>query len=64
MAVPQVRVSKSRKGKRRSHHHKKPIGVQYCPRCSEPVLPHRVCEQCGFYQGRDVLVITDEAQGK
>lgn len=64
MAVPQVRVSKARKGKRRSHHHKKPVGVQYCPRCNEPVMPHRVCEQCGFYQGRDVLVIQDEDEGK
>jgi large subunit ribosomal protein L32 len=33
------------------------VASQYCPRCNEPVLPHRVCETCGFYQGRDAIVI-------
>ena len=30
-----------------------------CPRCSEPKLPHRLCEHCGYYAGREV-VQTDE----
>ncbi len=64
MAVPKRRSSKSVKGNRRSHHHKKPMGIQYCPQCNEPVLPHRVCPQCGFYQGRQAVVVKDaEAQG-
>jgi large subunit ribosomal protein L32 len=40
---------------RRSHHHLTPTQVQYCPRCEQPVLPHRVCPNCGFYQGREVV---------
>jgi len=36
-------------------------GVQYCPRCNEPVLPHRVCENCGFYRNRDALALADQA---
>jgi large subunit ribosomal protein L32 len=40
---------------RRSHHHIKPTQVQYCSRCEQPVLPHRVCSNCGFYQGREVV---------
>lgn len=64
MAVPKRRTSKSKQGMRRSHHHKKSMGVQYCPRCNEPVLPHRVCANCGFYQGRDAVVIkTADAEG-
>jgi large subunit ribosomal protein L32 len=64
MAVPKRRTSHSRQGHRRSHHHLTAKGVQYCPRCNEPVMPHRVCSQCGFYQGRDAIVIKDEeAQG-
>jgi len=39
---------------RRSHHHLKPLQIQYCPRCEHPVLPHRVCGNCGHYQGREV----------
>ena len=55
MAVPKRRTSHSRQGMRRSHHHIKPTQVQYCPRCEQPVLPHRVCSNCGFYQGREVV---------
>jgi large subunit ribosomal protein L32 len=55
MAVPKRRTSRSRQGNRRSHHHIKPTQVQYCPRCEQPVLPHRVCPNCGFYQGREVV---------
>jgi large subunit ribosomal protein L32 len=55
MAVPKRRTSHSRQGMRRSHHNIKPIQVQYCPRCEQPVLPHRVCSNCGFYQGREVV---------
>jgi large subunit ribosomal protein L32 len=54
MAVPKRRTSHSRQGMRRSHHHLVPVQIQYCPRCEQPVLPHRVCGNCGFYQGREV----------
>ena len=55
MAVPKRRTSHSRQGMRRSHQHIKPIQVQYCAQCGEPVQPHRVCQNCGFYQGREVV---------
>ena len=41
--------------KRRSHQHVKPLQVQYCDHCNEPVLGHRVCPNCGYYQGREVV---------
>jgi large subunit ribosomal protein L32 len=55
MAVPKRRTSHARQGKRRSHQHLKPIQIQYCSQCNEPVLPHRVCPNCGYYQGREVV---------
>jgi large subunit ribosomal protein L32 len=55
MAVPKRRTSHSKQGHRRSHHHIKPPQVQYCNQCNEPVLPHRVCPNCGFYQNREVF---------
>ena len=55
MAVPKRRTSKSRKGMRRSHHHLTPMQVRYCPRCEQPILAHRVCANCGFYKGREVV---------
>ncbi len=62
MAVPKRRTSKARKGTRRSHHNLGTgKGVQYCTRCNEPVLAHRVCSNCGFYRGRDAVVMTEQA---
>ena len=59
MAVPKRRTSRSRQGNRRSHHHLKPIQIQYCPRCEHPVLPHRVCANCGHYQNREVVAMEE-----
>jgi large subunit ribosomal protein L32 len=55
MAVPKRRTSHARQGHRRSHHHITPTQVQYCKECNEPVLPHHVCPNCGYYQGREVV---------
>jgi large subunit ribosomal protein L32 len=53
-------VSHARQGKRRSHQHIKPLAIQYCSECNEPVLPHRVCPNCGYYQGREVVAPEEE----
>ncbi|MBW1974529.1 MAG: 50S ribosomal protein L32 [Deltaproteobacteria bacterium] len=60
MAVPKRRVSKSRKGNRRSHHALDMPPAYVCPRCKEPKLPHRVCPSCGTYRGRNVLEVEEE----
>ena len=36
---------------------KVPVQVIACPKCKEPVLPHRVCAACGFYKGREVVKV-------
>jgi large subunit ribosomal protein L32 len=64
MAVPKRRTSRSRKGTRRSHHHVTPVQVQYCPKCNESVMPHRLCPNCGSYQGREVVNMDAEEGGK
>ena len=60
MAVPKRRTSHSRQGMRRSHHHKKPVQIPYCCRCEQPVLPHHVCPNCGYYQGREGVAAEGE----
>jgi large subunit ribosomal protein L32 len=60
MAVPKRRTSRSKQGSRRSHHHIKPPQIQYCNHCNEPVLPHRVCPNCGYYQSREVVPAEEE----
>ena len=56
MAVPKQRQSHSRTHKRRSQHKITAPGLQACPRCHAAKLPHRVCPECGFYAGREVVV--------
>jgi large subunit ribosomal protein L32 len=63
MAVPKRRTSHAKQGHRRSHHAIRPRQVQYCAKCNEPVLPHRVCPNCGFFQGR-VVVAEEETKEK
>ncbi|GAB7022104.1 50S ribosomal protein L32 [Salidesulfovibrio brasiliensis] len=54
MAVPKKKTSRSRKGMRRAHDRITAPNVVYCE-CGEPVLPHRACDVCGNYKGRQVV---------
>lgn len=64
MAVPKRRKSKSRRDMRRAHHQKPPrVTLNACSRCHEPKFPHRVCKNCGYYNGKDVLHLEDKAHG-
>ena len=56
MGVPKRRQSHSRKNKRRSEWRKleKP-GLVECPQCHELRMPHRVCPECGYYDGKEVI---------
>lgn len=55
MPVPKRKISKSRKGKRRSHWKLSRPGLSKCPKCNEPMVPHRVCPNCGYYKGNKVV---------
>jgi large subunit ribosomal protein L32 len=54
MAVPNRKISKSRKGMRRAHDKVEVPTVVLCS-CGEPMLPHRICPSCGTYRGRQML---------
>lgn len=55
MAVPKKKKSKSKRDSRRSHDKVKLTKIATCPHCHEPVLPHRVCPECGQYRGRTII---------
>ncbi|MDY6867940.1 MAG: 50S ribosomal protein L32 [Chloroflexota bacterium] len=57
--LPKRRVSSGRRDRRRAHDALKARNVVICPNCGEPRLPHRVCSNCGHYQGREILDITE-----
>ena len=52
MAVPRHKPSKQKKRSRRAHDSLSGVGFYTCPRCNHEKLPHRVCDNCGYY--RDV----------
>ena len=56
MGVPKKRTSKMRRDRRRAANSNLRTAVQVisCPKCKEPVLPHRACGACGHYKGRKV----------
>ena len=55
MAVPKRRASKSKQRKRRTHKKITAPQVSLCPQCQELKLPHRVCLDCGYYGGEEII---------
>lgn len=60
MAVPFRRVSKTRGRKRRTHYKIAESTVTTCPKCGASIKPHRVCTECGFYKGKEVITKKEE----
>ncbi len=56
MAVPKRKVSKARRDKRRSAVWKLDApALSRCSNCGELTAPHKVCKNCGFYKGVEVI---------
>ncbi len=56
MAVPKRKVSKARRDKRRSSVWKLSApAFSRCTQCGELKVPHRVCPNCGYYKGAEVI---------
>ena len=60
MAVPQNRVTRSRRNNRRSHDALVAGNPAECPNCGELKRPHHVCSACGQYADREVVAQADE----
>ena len=57
MSVPKKRRTKSSVGNRRSHHALKKITLNKCPQCGKATKPHKACEFCGTYKGKQIVKI-------
>ena len=56
MAVPKRKTSKARRDKRKSANMKMTApGLSICPQCHQPKLPHRVCPNCNYYDGKEII---------
>lgn len=54
MGVQQNRTSKQRKRSRRAQQKLTAPNYVKCPQCHEPVKPHYVCPECGYYDAKKV----------
>lgn len=55
MAVPKQKHTKSRRNKRRLHIFLKAATLTKCPKCGQPILPHTICQSCGYYKGSEII---------
>ena len=62
MPVPKKRHSKTRSRKRRTHWKLTAPAVVDCPHCHEAKLPHRVCPHCGYYAGKEIMLVGKETE--
>ncbi len=56
MAHPKSKTSKARRDSRRAQTFKLSApGMVECPQCHEMKLAHRVCKECGYYNGKEIV---------
>jgi len=55
VALPKRRHSNTRTAKRRTHWKLTKPTATNCSHCGQPKRPHRVCGNCGFYGGREIV---------
>lgn len=55
MAVPQNKVTPSRRNKRRSHDALVAQNSSECANCGEIKRHHHICSECGYYNAREVI---------
>ena len=64
MGVPNKRGTKSTRNQRRMHIFVKAPFLALCPKCGKPVLPHKVCQNCGYYNGREMINVLENLEKK
>ena len=57
MAVPQNKITRSRRNMRRSHHALVAANPNECTNCGELKRPHHICPACGHYNDREVVLV-------
>ena len=56
MAVPKRKTSKSRRDLRRASTWKLDApNLTKCSNCGELIMPHTVCPNCGYYNGKQII---------
>ncbi len=62
MAVPKQRKTTSKVKQRRKNIFIKPKMTVICKNCKKDILPHIVCNFCGFYKGKEIINVLKRIQ--
>lgn len=62
--VNHMRHTRGHTRNRRSHHALEAVGTTLCEKCGMPSAKHKVCGNCGFYKGTDVLNLKEKTDKK
>lgn len=63
MAVPKKKVSRRRGRNRRAGSFRLTLpGMMECPQCHKMKLAHRVCKNCGYYDGKQIVNVEADAE--
>ena len=54
-ALPVKKLTNTRQRTRMAHKHLRAVHLSRCSQCQQTKRPHRACNNCGYYNGRDVL---------
>lgn len=62
--VVRMRHTKSATRQRRSHHALGSVAFSKCSHCGTEILPHIICQNCGYYKGRQVIDVLKKLDKK
>ncbi len=60
MAVPQNKVTRSKRNMRRAHDSLVADNPNECSNCGELKRPHHVCGACGHYADKEIVPMIDD----
>jgi large subunit ribosomal protein L32 len=64
MAVPKRRRTSSAAAQRRMHLFIAPVALASCKKCGKKYRPHTICQQCGYYKGKEFINILSRLSKK
>jgi len=57
LPVPKRKTPRSKTRHRRAHWKSAAPTYAACPQCRQAKLPHTVCQNCGYYGGRQAIEV-------
>ena len=57
MIAPKGKISKARRNSRKGNWKISTPSISECPHCHELKANHRVCKNCGYYDGEQKVVV-------